>query len=102
MGQVTQDVIGSLVPASRGSRVEVLTRSTIFEDNDATRILALSPKLTPRSKHIAIKYHFFREKIASGEINIERVDSSENVADIFTKGLDHVKFQAMRKKLIGW
>jgi hypothetical protein len=102
MRQVTQDVIGSLVPASRGSRVEVLTRSTIFEDNDATRILALSPKLTPRSKHIAIKYHFFREKIASGEINIERVDSSENVADIFTKGLDHVKFQAMRKKLIGW
>ena len=90
------------MPASRRSRVEVLTRSTIFEDNDATRILALSPKLTPRSKHIAIKYHFFREKIASGEINIERVDSSENVADIFTKGLDHVKFQAMRKKLIGW
>ena len=33
--------------------------SRVFEDNEACRKLASStmPKLTPRSKHIAVKYH---------------------------------------------
>jgi len=43
--------------------MEILTYSTIFEDNNSALVLASSPKMMPRSKHIAIKYHFFREVI---------------------------------------
>ena len=36
---------------------------TIFEDNNGALALATAPKLTPRTKHIAVKYHFFKEHI---------------------------------------
>lgn len=39
------------------------TISRVFEDNQACLKLACStmPKLTPRSKRIAVKYHWFRK-----------------------------------------
>jgi hypothetical protein len=42
------------------------TISTVFEDNRAAEILATTnpPRLTPRSKHIAVKYHWFREQLS--------------------------------------
>ena len=42
------------------------TISRVFEDNQACLKLASStmPKLTPRSNHIAVKYHWFKEKLA--------------------------------------
>lgn len=58
----------------------------------------VSSKLTPRSKHITVKDHFFRETFSSGEIEIERVDSSDNIADTFNWGLDRVKFQPIKTK----
>ena len=77
--------------------------STVFEDNNGALQLALSPKISPRTKHIAIKYHFFRSKVGPGTgIEIKRVDSHENVADIFTKGLMGDRFVCLRKLLMGW
>ena len=40
-----------------------LLHSTIFEDNAGAKGLASSPRMTPRTKHIGVKYHFFRDKI---------------------------------------
>ena len=40
-----------------------LVHSTIFEDNNGALGLAISPKLTPRTKHIAVKYHWFKSLI---------------------------------------
>ena len=40
-----------------------LLHSTVFEDNNGALQLAQSPKISPRTKHIAVKYHFFRDKI---------------------------------------
>eukprot|EP00957_Ditylum_brightwellii_P114984 8769989-Ditylum_brightwellii.AAC.1 len=36
--------------------------STVWEDNNGALILAnnLLPRMTPRSKHISVKYHWFR------------------------------------------
>jgi hypothetical protein len=36
-----------------------ILHSTVFEDNNGALSLALSPKMTPRTKHIAVKYHHF-------------------------------------------
>ena len=36
------------------------TYSKVFEDIDGTLTLVTSPQLTPWSKHIAVKYHFFQ------------------------------------------
>jgi hypothetical protein len=58
--------------------------------------------MSPRTKHIAVKYHFFREKVEKLEIQVVRIDSEENAADAFTKGLPEVTFQRLRKKIMGW
>jgi hypothetical protein len=80
-----------------------LVHSMIFEDNNGALGLAQSPKLTPRTKHIGIKYHWFKSHINPEEgIAIEKVESEFQKADIFTKGLVQEKFEATRKLLMGW
>ena len=48
-----------------------------------------------RTKHIDIKFHFLREKVASAVIALEFKPTEEMVADGFTKALPrdkHIKF----------
>eukprot|EP00956_Cyclotella_meneghiniana_P016664 scaffold26464_cov80-Cyclotella_meneghiniana.AAC.2 len=76
----------------------------IHEDNVGALTLGkLEPKrMTPRSKHYAIKYHWFREQIGPRNIQLEKVASSEQLGDIFTKGLSAHPFSYLRSKLMGW
>ena len=79
-------------------------KSTIYEDNQACLLLATSdpPKMTPRSKSIAVKYHWFREHLEPGVIDIQPIASAEQLADIFTKPLAPAPFLHLRKQLLGW
>jgi hypothetical protein len=79
-------------------------KSTVFEDNQACLSLATSdpPKMTPRSKSIAVKYHWFREHLEPGVIDIKPIASAEQLADIFTKPLAPGPFLHLRKQLLGW
>jgi hypothetical protein len=38
----------------------------------------------PRTKHISLKYHHFHDQIANGNLQILKVDTDQNWADIFT------------------
>ena len=76
--------------------------STVYEDNEACLRFATTPKMSPRTKHIAIPYHFFRSKVENGEINIVGIKTGNQMADQFTKGLPQDKFLSDRKKLVGW
>jgi hypothetical protein len=71
-----------------------LIKSTIFKDNQACLALATSdpPKLTPRSKSIAVKYHWFREHLQPTVIDIQSIASADQLADIFTKPLSPAIF----------
>ena len=76
-------------------------KSTIWEDNVGALTLANlePPRVTPKSKHFAVKYHWFRCQLKPGEIEIVQV---LQLADIFTKGLPPIKFRNVRKLLQGW
>ena len=76
--------------------------SSVFEDNNGALQLARAPGITPRTKHYAIKYHFFRDNVAKGDIKLYKVESSKQRADIFTKGLVQQIFETIRKLLMGW
>ena len=89
----------------------VKLKSTVFEDNNGCITTATSPKMSPRTKHIGVKYHFFKSKIIrggdekegeDGPVEIEKINTEVQIADIFTKGLSQDKFQALRKLLCGW
>ena len=79
-------------------------KSTVFEDNNGAISVANSPKLSPRTKHIATKFHFFKSHIGTklGEVLLEKINTEEQTADIFTKGLPAVQFVYLRGKLHGW
>ena len=53
-----------------------------------------------RTKHIATRHFFVREKIVSGEMDVEWVQSAKQTADIFTKALSVVPFMAHRVRLV--
>ena len=77
-------------------------RCTVWEDNEICITVAKSPKFTPRKKHIAIKYHHFRQFVSDGTIIIKSIDTAEQIADIFTKPLGEKSFCLLRHKLMGW
>ncbi len=76
----------------------------IHEDNVGALALGkLKPRqMTPRSKHYAIKYHWFREHIGPRNIVHAKISSEDQLGDLFTKGLSGIKFSWLRKKLMGW
>lgn len=75
---------------------------TVFEDNEGAIELAKTPKMRPRTKYLNVKYHHFRDLVASGDILIKSIDTSLQQADIFTKGLVTDLFTKLRKLLLGW
>ena len=80
-----------------------MIHSTIFEDNNGALGLATAPKLTPRTKHIAVKYHWFKSHIGEDKgFVIQKIESKEQKADIFTKGLTTDTFEHVRELLMGW
>jgi hypothetical protein len=59
--------------------------SVIFEDNRACIAMAANPAHHGRTKHIGIKYHYVRECVASGDVQLKYVRTSDMWADIMTK-----------------
>jgi len=81
---------------------QINTYSTIFEDNAGALRLAVEPKYRPRTKHICVKYHHFRQYAKNKTITIKAISTNEQQADIFTKPLALDKFRKFRKDIMGW
>ena len=80
-------------------------QSDVWEDNSGALTLAKlePPRYTPRSKHYALKYHWFRELVYHDDsIRLNKIDTKEQLADILTKSLAGEHFKELRKKLMGW
>ena len=82
--------------------------ATCFEDNSGCLELAKAPKLRPRTKHIAVKYHHFRSHVfhkqanPDGCLHLRYVGTKDQLADIFTKGLNQATFEKLRSSICGW
>lgn len=73
--------------------------TTVHVDNVGCIFLAKNKTSGERTKHIDMKYHFIREQVENGLVEIKFVRSEENVADIFTKNLGGEKFNFHSQKL---
>jgi hypothetical protein len=78
------------------------TYSTVLEDNKSCVALIKAPKMNPRTRHIAIKYHHFRDHVRQGFIQIQGIDTARQIADIFTKPLAESKFTFLHERFLGW
>ena len=74
----------------------------VFEDNSGALTMARTPKMRPRTKHLNIKYHHFREAVHNGLISIHGISTENQWADIFTKPLGDTLFLRFRLAIMGW
>jgi hypothetical protein len=68
-------------------------------DNQSSINIAKNPIFHARTRHVEAQYHFVKEKLQSNEITLMYCNTSENVADIFTKPLGKIKFELFREML---
>ena len=80
---------------------DLFNHATVYCDNQGALALAKNPIQHQRSKHIDIKYHFIRNEVQSGVIQLVYVPSEQNLADMFTKPVAGVKVKYFLSSLIG-
>ena len=68
-------------------------------DNKSAISISKNYVLHSKTKHIPIKYHFLREKVAQKVVKLEYVPKKEQTIDIFTKPLAREPFKYLREKL---
>lgn len=71
----------------------------LLMDNMSAIALSKNPVHHERSKHIDTRYHFLRECIEEGKVEVDHIGTAEQLADIFTKALGRVRFIELREAL---
>ena len=72
---------------------------TIREDNQAALAISKNPVFYSKTKHIDVCYHFTREMIADGQVELEYCQTKSMIADIFTKPVAKERFEQLRLML---
>ena len=70
-------------------------------DNTSAIALGNNPVQHQRTKHIDIKYHFIRQHIQKGSVDLSYVQSECNLADVFTKPVGGIRYQKFLPALMG-
>ena len=68
-------------------------------DNTSAVNMSKNPIMHSKTKHISIKYHMIREKVAEKEVRLEYISTKEQIANIFTKPLPKKNFEYLRDLL---
>jgi len=68
-------------------------------DNRSAIQMAENPVFHARTKHVEVHYHFIREKVLQGEIEMKYIKTEDQPADIFTKSLNTNKYEDFRQQL---
>ena len=76
--------------------------STAFEDNSAALSLATGHRLTSRTRYYHTQAHFFWDEVRQGTLVPTACPTNLMDADMLTKSLARVPFEANRKRVMGW
>ncbi len=109
LSMAAREILPLLSLAKEAAKLKVIPdvdtpkiRCRIFEDNIGAVEMANVPKMRPRTKHLNVKYHFFRQFVQKGMLIVEHIAGERQMADILTKALEVVTFLKHRKKMMGW
>ncbi|GKB00841.1 hypothetical protein Tco_0828885 [Tanacetum coccineum] len=93
-------IIGGKLIKSQLADYDVLyDKVPIFYDNTSAITISNNPVLHFRTKHIDIRYHFIRDHILKGDIELHFVPTYWQLADIFTKPLAKSRFTRLVAEL---
>lgn len=71
----------------------------LYCDNKSAIFIAHNPVIHDRTKHVEVDKHFIKEKIERGHICMTYIPTTEQLADILTKGLPKKPFDYITRKL---
>lgn len=75
--------------------------SVLYGDNQATVLNSNSKSQSPRSKHFQIRTELLRAITRSGRAHIVKVDTKDNLSDLFTKQMGIELFEKLRNGTMG-
>ena len=76
------------------------TPVVLREDNRGAKALAESFVLSRRSRHIRVRFHYVRQQVRDGVIQVESVGTTDQLADIMTKVLGPQKHWRFANQLV--
>jgi hypothetical protein len=68
-------------------------------DNQSAISLRKNLVFHERSRHIDVRYHFVRNCVEDGKLEVDHVRTNEQHADILTKPLARFRFQELKEKI---
>ncbi|GJS12390.1 putative ribonuclease H-like domain-containing protein [Tanacetum coccineum] len=69
----------------------------IYIDNESTICIVKNPVYHSKTKHIAIRHHFIRDAYEKKLIQVLKIHTNDNVADLLTKAFDSVVRPSKRR-----
>jgi len=72
---------------------------TICGNNQGSLFIGSNSIQAKQTEHIDICYHYIWECIKDNKVSVVLVSGNDNLADMFTKNLDHLKFVKFREQL---
>ncbi|KAJ9546718.1 hypothetical protein OSB04_019261 [Centaurea solstitialis] len=76
-----------------------LSKIPIYCDNTSAIAIANNPVLHSKTKHIEIRYHFIRDHVMNGDVELHFIPIEYQLADLFTKPLDEKRFKQLISEL---
>ncbi|GJW62319.1 hypothetical protein Tco_0111654 [Tanacetum coccineum] len=77
----------------------LLSRIPLYCDNKSAIALCCNNVQHSRAKHIDVRYHFIKEQVENGIVELYFVQTEYQLADIFTKPLPRERFNFLIEKL---
>jgi hypothetical protein len=74
----------------------------VWGDNSGALEMAKTHKYRPRTKHLNIKLHHFRDYVVRNEISVHKIDTKDQRADYLTKPVNIEILECRRKLVMGW
>ena len=76
-----------------------LSKIPIYYDNTSSIAIANNPVLYSKTKHIEIRYHFIRDHVMNGDVELHFVPTDYQLADRFTKPRGETRFNLLISEL---
>ena len=97
MSEATNEVIW--LTRLLGELDERVEKPVLFVDSASAVKLAKNPEYHKRSKHVETRHFFVREKVLSGEIEVQHIEGENQLADAMTKALERERLPKLRRAI---